>query len=159
MKKELLNQYHAGLQMLNVTIERCPDELWIDDTYSNVYWRIVYHTLYYTALYGGGGLKNFNRFEHHRPDLHMLGECNHEGEKIETGKPYTRLEMLGYSQLVSESLDIAIAVGIDQPHDMDWMPLQGLELHLYNLRHLQHHTGQLVERLHSKNISGIAWLG
>lgn len=36
-------------------------------------------------------------------------------------------------------------------------PMNRLQLHLYNIRHLQHHVGQLTERLHQAGIKGIKW--
>ena len=33
------------------------------------------------------------------------------------------------------------------------------ELHLYSIRHIQHHIGQLIERLHQAGIQGFPWVG
>jgi hypothetical protein len=38
-------------------------------------------------------------------------------------------------------------VRLDAASGFDWLPFNRFELHLYNMRHLQHHTGQLTERL------------
>jgi len=34
-----------------------------------------------------------------------------------------------------------------------------MELHIYNIRHLQHHTGQLMDRLRTAGNIGVAWVG
>ncbi|RZK80772.1 MAG: hypothetical protein EOO92_06930 [Pedobacter sp.] len=41
----------------------------------------------------------------------------------------------------------------------DWLKMNKLELHFYNIRHLQHHIGQLVERLNQSDIGGSIWIG
>jgi len=33
-----------------------------------------------------------------------------------------------------------------------------MELHMYNIRHLQHHAGQLIDRLRTTENIGIAWV-
>ena len=40
-----------------------------------------------------------------------------------------------------------------------WLPMSKLELHFYNIRHLQHHIGQLDDRLRVKADIGIGWIG
>jgi hypothetical protein len=51
LRSALKNQYHAMLSMLRNTIETCPDDLWVSKEFTNPYWRIVYHTLYFLHLY------------------------------------------------------------------------------------------------------------
>ena len=38
----------------------------------------------------------------------------------------------------------------------DWIPFTKFELTLHNLKHIQHHTGQLYERLRVNNIT-VEW--
>ena len=37
--------------MLKDAIEKCPDDVWLDDRVTNRYWQIAYNVLYYTHLY------------------------------------------------------------------------------------------------------------
>ncbi|WDF54486.1 hypothetical protein [Mucilaginibacter sp. KACC 22063] len=39
----------------------------------------------------------------------------------------------------------------------DWLPMSLAGLYIYNLRHLQHHIGQLTERLKTSNAIVITW--
>jgi hypothetical protein len=40
-----------------------------------------------------------------------------------------------------------------------WYRMSKLEHQLLNLRHIQHHTGQLADRLRRETNKGIAWVG
>ncbi len=52
LRSALKSQYHASLAMLRTAIRACPEDLWSSsDGHANRYWRIAYHTLYYTHLY------------------------------------------------------------------------------------------------------------
>lgn len=47
----LKSQYHASLAMLREAIERCPDTTWYDQTPTNTFWQVAYHTLFFAHLY------------------------------------------------------------------------------------------------------------
>ena len=50
------------------------------------------------------------------------------------------------------------SVDLEAGSGFDWVPFDKLELQFYNIRHLQHHTGQLCERLRTKQDIGIGWV-
>jgi hypothetical protein len=52
-----------------------------------------------------------------------------------------------------ESLDIAAGSGFD------WLPFDKMELQLYNIRHIQQHTGELCERLGAQGEIQVDWVG
>ena len=75
------------------------------------------------------------------------------------GEPYTRAEVLEYLEFCRKegqaklaALDFAGSSGFD------WLPFSKLELQMYLIRHLQHHTGELGARLSSRGID-IGWVG
>jgi hypothetical protein len=159
MKNEIISQYRAGLKMLTDAVERCPENLWNSEQYENRYWRIVYHTLHYTALYLSGGLDNFKSWKIHRKDYHILGPVSYNGEPIEIPVIYTREELLEYAGVIHDDCEKAVNdIPLDKNSGFDWLPINRFELHLYNIRHLQHHTGQLIEQLHHHGIQGIKWI-
>jgi hypothetical protein len=47
---------------------------------------------------------------------------------------------------------------LDSASGFHWLPFSRFELHLYNLRHLEHHTGQLADRLRSVANLGVTWV-
>jgi hypothetical protein len=48
---------------------------------------------------------------------------------------------------------------MDGPSGFYWIPMNKLELQFYNIRHLQHHTGELCERLGKTGAVEIGWIG
>ena len=40
-----------------------------------------------------------------------------------------------------------------------WLPFDKLELQIYNIRHIQQHTGELCERLGARGDIEVGWVG
>lgn len=160
MKAAIISQYRAALKMLIEVIEKCPGSLWNDSCYEVDYWRIAYHGLFYTGLYLSENIDTFVPWENHRPDYNQLGTVNHENKPVIISTPYTKAELLNYANSISKNLEETInRTNEDDESGFPWIPMDKFELHLYNIRHLQHHIGQLVERLHQNGINGISWIG
>jgi hypothetical protein len=51
LKQALKGQYHAALDMLRGAIEACPEEIWLGGVPPRSFWRLAYHTLFFTNLY------------------------------------------------------------------------------------------------------------
>ena len=160
MKAAFISQYRAGLKMLANAIEKCPDDLWDNQAYGNSYWRIAYHALFYTAFYLSENSGSFDPWGKHSVNYHVLGAADDNGNVIIIDHVYSKEELLAYAQAISDEVDEAVNItnGGDES-GFDWIPMDKFELHLYNIRHSQHHTGQLTERLHQNGITGIDWVG
>ncbi|MFC2123765.1 DinB family protein [Bacteroidota bacterium] len=148
MKKQIISQFQASLDMLDFAITNCPEKLWKDDGAQNPYWLIAYHALFFTHLYLQENLEGFSPWE-----KHIEG---YQGMKFDKGKFYTKEEMLVYLALCKEeviekidSTDLNI-----QNSGFHWLPFDKIELQFYNIRHIQHHAGQLYDRLRTAGIKG-----
>ena len=64
----LKGQYHASLAMLKRAVEECSDDLWTGGDYPIAFWRVAYHTLFFTHLYLQPDEKSFRPWEHHREE-------------------------------------------------------------------------------------------
>jgi hypothetical protein len=153
----LKSQYQASLGMLLEAIEACPAELWASDRYVNPFWQITYHALYYIHLYLQPSEAEFVPWEHHRPQHHRFGA----GPDAEALTPYSVEEMRSYCRHCLGIVDSAVArMDLAAPESgFPWYPMSKLELQLVNLRHIQHHTGQLADRLRQTANIGLNWLG
>jgi hypothetical protein len=94
-------------------------------------------------------------------DLHQfLGPLPwppHDKPKI--GEPYNRDEILEYLALCQEEVDKQItSLKLDAESGFRWLPFNKLELQLYNIRHIQHHTGQLYDRLGAQEHMDLVWV-
>ena len=58
--RTLKEQYHAGLAMLDECVNECTDELWRAGDHPRTFWRIAWHSLYFTHIYLGQNEESFN---------------------------------------------------------------------------------------------------
>ncbi len=158
MKTVIISQYRASLKMLMNVIEKCPDNLWEDASYESAYWRIVYHALFFTALYMSKDEQQFVRWSKHIADYNDLGSLAEDGQPLIIAEIYQKGELMDYAQSISDSVEVFVIDKFEDDSGFYWLPMTKFELHIYNIRHLQHHTGQLIERLHQNGISGIGWV-
>jgi hypothetical protein len=154
-------QYQAELNMLQKAIEQCPDELWLSASglSPNRYWHIAYHTLFYVHFYQSPTDADFTPWPHHRPNYNFLGaNPRNPNEVFFAEEPYMQAELLDYLAFCRTAVDNHLAAfNPEAPSGFFWLPFDRLELQFYNLRHIAHHTGQLVDRLRSHAGTGVGW--
>jgi hypothetical protein len=155
------SQYRASFDMIGEAIEQCSDALWDDPAYKLRFWHIAYHALFYTHLYLQGRAQDFVPWDKHRAEYESLSSLppSARGEPG-TGGPYTGQEILEYLELCrNEAEEKVSSLDLDAPSGFHWLPFSKLELQFYNIRHLQLHTGQLIDRLRNVQAVGIGWVG
>lgn len=157
----LKGQYHAGLKMLRQAVTECPEGVWTgDDPHPNAYWHVAYHVLFYTHLYLMPDDKAFEPWEKHREEYQFMGSVPwppHDPPKL--GVPYTPSEVLEYLDWMDGQVD-AWVDALDLTAETCgfwWYEVPKLDHQLINLRHLQHHTGQLADRLRRGADVGVGW--
>ena len=144
----LQGQYHAALAMLKQAIEKCPDDLWAGNAYPVPFWRVVYHTLYFTHLYMQQTEQDFRPWQHHREEYHDLPWSPDSGSRIDD--PYTKAQLLEYWHLCDSMIDDVVnRLDLDAPESgFPWhKTIPKLEHQLHNIRHIQHHAAMLSGRL------------
>ena len=73
--------------------------------------------------------------------------------------PYSRAEVLEYREFCLKEVEARVrSLALDSPSGFSWLRFSRMELHLYNIRHLQHHAGQLIDRLRSACDVEVAWV-
>jgi len=143
------SQYLATLAMLKQAIEKCPDTLWNDPADKNRFWHVAYHTLFYTHLYLQPTEQDFRPWAKHRK-AHDLAQ---------TADPYSQAEILEYLAFCQQQVAERVPqLNLDAESGFDWLPLGKAELQIYNIRHLQEHAGELMERLGSRAGIDIDWV-
>ena len=158
----IASQFHAALKMLHQAIDRCPESLWLSASGAspNRFWHITYHALFYTHFYLSRSESEFTPWEHHRAEYNYLGSVPSlpdEPHVVDT--PYTKSELRDYLKFCHTEVDRQTAlVNLEAPSGFHWLPFNKLELQLYNLRHVAHHTGQLVDRLRARAGVSVGWV-
>lgn len=157
----LVSQYKAGLGTLRQVIEKVPAEQWNTEEYNNPNWQLAYHILWSVKFYLGAAPESYVPFEEAIEGAESLGgsedwENPEEGVIVEGY--HTREELLSFIDELESSLQVAVeGLPLDADSGFDWYPYSRLELHINSIRHIQHHTAQLMERLKAKRITGFGW--
>ena len=165
LRAALKSQYHAALAMLREAVERCPDELWERREDHNAFWQIAYHVLFFTHLYLQPDEAAFRPWEGHQADVQHpdgIGAPSEAGDdRPLLPDPYTCEQVLAYWAFCDAMVDDAVdALDLDSGESgFYWYPIPKLEHQLVNLRHVQHHTAQLSDRLRAHAGKGVAWVG
>ena len=164
-KDALKSQYHASLDMLGETIEKCPVELWTSQEYRNAFWQVAYHTLYFTHLYLSPGNDEFIPWIKHKKDNQnpdcFPGDPDPKSDLPWMPDPYTKEELLEYVEFCKSIVDEFVDNTDLSRQDcgFPWYKVSKFEHQLVNLRHLQHGAAQLADRLRQKENVGINWVG
>ena len=171
LRSILKSQYRAALAMLRAGIESCPDTLWAQPGPFNPYWRIVYHTLYYTHLFLQTADTEFRPWEHHQTSVQHMDDIPGPGETedlfelpdrpVQTGEPYSKAQMLEYWNRIGEMLDSGVdSMNLLSPESgFRYNPMPKAEHQIRSIRHIQHHSAQLSDRLREAVGNGIEWVG
>jgi hypothetical protein len=125
--------------MLKQCIEACPAEHWESKVAQAPFRWVVYHTLFFTDLYLSPSNEAFVLRE-----LHERGGDERNPEACIGLSP---AESLAYVQICRdktiESVGAETEESLAGPSGFSWYQITRGEMHLVNIRHVQHHTGQL----------------
>ena len=146
----LKSQYHAALAMLRDAIEQCPDAEWLIRDHKNAFWQVAYHVLFFAHLYLQQNETTF-----------VLWSQHHGDDDGTRGEPYSKAQVLEYWSFVDHAVDGAVdLLDLESPESgFSWYTMSKLEHQLVNIRHVQHHSAQLADRLRSAADIGIKWVG
>ena len=134
IKPILQSQTLAALAMLKQAVVKCPPAAWDDPRDKDRFWFVAYHTLYYTHKYLNAQGEGYVRWEGRRyesPGLPFTKDAILERLATVEGEVATQIPLM---DLEAESAGLA----------------NKLELQLYNIRHIQQHAGELIERIGSR---------
>jgi hypothetical protein len=139
VKHMFVSQYEASLAMLNQCIAACPEDCWEDTIAQGTFRWVTYHTLFFVDLYLTA---NEGAFE--LRDLHERGG-DERGPEACVG--LSKEEALAYvaicRQKALDSINAETEESLAGTSGYSWYSCTRGELHVINIRHVQHHTGQL----------------
>lgn len=152
-KETIWKQFGASMDMLDNAIAMCPDELWNTD---ERFWYSSFHCLFWLDYYLTLEPSTFTA----TPPF-TLSEFNPNGEMPE--RSYSKDELLNYLKSSREKLrKLLLSLSSDEIINRRWVNdyknYSLLEILLYNMRHVQHHSAQLNKFLRSKMNNAPAWV-
>jgi len=138
-KQILTGQFEASLAMLNACIAACPEAHWEGKIANGSFRWVAYHTLFFVDLHLCPSEDAFQL-----RDLHKRGG-DERGEEASPG--LSKAETLAYvpicRQKVFDTMATETAESLAGPSGFSYRKFSRAELHIYNIRHIQHHTGQM----------------
>ncbi|WP_353126761.1 DinB family protein [Parapedobacter pyrenivorans] len=157
----LASQYKAGLGMLRSAIEKIPEAEWNNEEYNNPNWQLAYHILWGVKFYLGANPASYTPLEHAIEGAESLGgtrDWENPDENVTVEGFHTKEELLSFIGSLESNLQNDIAkLALNENSGFEWYPYSRLELHINSIRHIQHHTAQIIERLKAKGITGFTW--
>lgn len=166
-KQAVASQFEAGLGMLREAVERCPAGLWEAPVGERAYWEVAFHVTYYVDLYltrpgkdwpgmpdwawphaAGLGWKMEPPFDALTPE--EVGPVLEQGRVAEY--------VVAMSPKLRASLDPETDETLAGESGFSWLSIPRAETYLYNLRHVQHHAGQLCAVLRREGVA-VDWIG
>jgi DinB superfamily len=160
-KQAMLSQYRAALEMLRQAVVRCPESSWDAAGDKNRFWHVAYHTLFFTSRYLYRSREEFTPWVKHRERYHLLDSLPPLPDgRPQTREPYSKEDVLAYLDICREQVGEKLpVVDLDDTQSgFPWLPFGKLEVQIYNIRHLQHHTGELLERLGVRDNVDVDWV-
>lgn len=161
-KDLIARQYEAALCMLGACVDRCPDENWRGPVATWKFCQAVFHVLFFTDVYLGPDLESIYQQPFHREHADIFADYEEIGGGLQQAtyeKPFIRAYLAHCRRKAAESIAAETEDSLHQTANFDWLHLIRAELHVYNIRHIQHHAAQLSLRLRLDAGEDIPWVG
>jgi hypothetical protein len=146
----IISQYHAALQMLKQAVLACPDPLWHNPEDANKFYQVAYHALYYTHLYLQDSVEAFQPWTGHREEYRLAQPVQ------SVPAPAVVLDYLAFCQ--RQVVEKVSTMDFETASGFHWLHFSKFELQIYSIRHIQHHAGELMQRL-GPLAADLGWIG
>jgi hypothetical protein len=160
--KELVShQFEAALCTLSICIDKCPDAAWNAPVANYKFCQVAFHTVFYADYYLGTNDPSFREQPFHREHADFFRDY----EEFIDRPPvllYDRPTMQEYvehcRQKAAKSLPAETPASLAAPCGFPRKSFSRAELHVYSIRHIQHHAAQLSLRLRLDHKIDIPWV-
>ena len=161
--KELTShQFDAALCTLNICVERCPEPAWDARVGSFTFNQVAFHAVFFADFYLEREEASFRRQPFHLDNGHIFRRYEELGDE----PPRERYEVASVRSYIDHVRRKAATVfageteaSLKGPSGFPRRTCSRAELHVYNVRHVQHHAAQLSLRLRLDYQIDIHWVG
>ena len=160
VKDVLAHQFEAALCTLNACVDRCPEPHWNAPVGNLAFCQVAFHALFFADLYLGANEVSLQQQQFHRDHE----RCFRDYEELQDRSQqllYDRSFIEAYLQhcrsKAAETIADETAATLAARCGFPRLDFSRAELHVYNLRHLQHHAAQLSLRLRLDVHQQIPW--
>ena len=158
----IAQQYEGSLCMLRFCIDLCPESHWHEPVANNPFSQSAFHTLFFTDFYLEPNDQSIRDQDFHKANAEFFGDY----EQLQPMKPesiYERDDINRYLRFCrKKAIDVVAAEteeSLSGPSGFERRRCSRAELHVYNMRHIQHHAAQLSLRLRLDHGIDVPWVG
>jgi hypothetical protein len=160
----LTHQYEASLSILNLAVARCPQSSWNKRVAAWRFCQAAFHVAFFADVYlqPSDDVDALKRQPFHIEHKTAFGDYE-ELQDREQAMLYEKPFVLDYLQFVrrkaQETIARESAETLAGPSGFRRRKCSRAELHVYNIRHIQHHAAQLILRLRLDANVDVPWVG
>ncbi len=155
------SQYVAALMTLRQCIDDADEAVWVAEHPDGAVNRVVFHALFYADLYLCRSEHDVKRQPYHLDHPEFFKDYE-ELEDREAVNVYPREASIEYLEFCIQKARKLIATETEAtlagPSGFSWRPEPRAELHIYNIRHIQHHAAQLGLRGQLRGLAPLRWV-
>ena len=163
VKELLAHQYEAALCTLYLAIDRCPDASWNQPVATWKFCQTAFHAVFFCDVYlqpsdDVEALKSQQFHLEHKSDFRDYEEFEDRPQVLLYEKPFVLKYLQYVRRKAQETIAQESATVLAGPSGFHWRKCARAELHVYNIRHIQHHAAQLSLRLRLDAEVDIPWV-
>src|SRR5262245_10333218 len=161
-KHLIASQYEASLCTLGHSIVMCPDKLWNARVAKFQFCQVAFHTLFFADYYLESEPESLRRQPFHLTNPEFFADYE-ELQDREPIKLYAKPQIEMYLDFCRTKAVSTLALETEEslcaPAKFPRKSFSRADLHLYNIRHIQHLAAQLMLRLLLYTDIDIPWIG
>lgn len=157
----ITSQFEAALCTLSVCIDECPEAAWDAPVANLAFCQAVFHTLFYADFHLGHNAESLRQQPFHRANeafFRDYEELEDRKQELFYDKPSIAAYMKFCRRKASEVIAAETADTLSARCGFERLSFSRAELHIYNIRHIQHHSAQLSLRLRLDANTNIPWV-
>lgn len=161
--RELIaRQFEAAFCMLGACVDRCPEDRWYESVANLKFCQAAFHVLFYADLYLSTTWEAVPAQAFHQEYAAVFGnyeELRDVAQQAVYEKPFIRTYLQFCRDKAARVVAAETEESLARSPGFDWLKFPRAEVHVYNIRHIQHHAAQLSLRLRLDTGDGIPWAG
>lgn len=163
LKELLTRQYEASLCTLHLAIDRCPEASWNAPVAKWKFCQAAFHVVFFGDVYlqpsdDVPALKRQPFHLEHAAEFRDYEELEDRPQVLLYEKPFVQTYLRFVRGKARETIARESADVLAGPSGFHWRKCSRAELHVYNIRHIQHHAAQLILRLRLDANVDVPWV-
>ena len=146
-KELIVNQFEAVFCTLKTCIDRCPDAAWDAPVANRKFCQVAFHALFFAVLYLRQNADALRLQPFHRDHEQFLREYEELEDRVQVllyDIPSIKTYPEHCRKKGAEVIAAETAESLAGPSGFERRTFSRAELHVCNIRHIQHHTAQLA---------------